>query len=250
VTIYADDTATNTTILNLVADINQALHAPAVKSGVIAGSFAPGSDVTFSIKINDGSPVAVTALATDMAGNTSLSDLIADVNKALTTSGLAGLVTAKPSGTGSFLGQARIKFEGSADSVNKLELIVPGSNALALTSAVATNFSGRLQADSTGNKLILSAVDSSISAFQISAAAGLPELGLDVLGNGPLVADSVDFAIYISNPGAEAQPYKVTLDKKMTIQDVIDAITDATGGDHSTNTPGKVTAAVNAGAPV
>jgi hypothetical protein len=40
VTIYADDTATNTTILNLVADINQALRVPAIKSGALTG-FAP-----------------------------------------------------------------------------------------------------------------------------------------------------------------------------------------------------------------
>src|SRR5262249_540393 len=46
VTLYSDDTATNSTILSLVSDLNQALHVAAVKGGTIAG-FAPAG-VTFS----------------------------------------------------------------------------------------------------------------------------------------------------------------------------------------------------------
>ena len=43
VTLYADDTTTNTTILSLVSDLNKALSVPTLKTGVLT-SFAPTSD--------------------------------------------------------------------------------------------------------------------------------------------------------------------------------------------------------------
>jgi hypothetical protein len=96
VTLFADDTAGNTTILGLVSDLNKALSVPTLKTGVL-GSFAPSSDVTFSVKIGTGAPVVVTLHATDTdadpdkdtgtATNTSLSDLVEDINAALAEAG-------------------------------------------------------------------------------------------------------------------------------------------------------------------
>ena len=40
VTLYADDTATNTTILSLVSDLNKALSVPTLKTGVLSELFA------------------------------------------------------------------------------------------------------------------------------------------------------------------------------------------------------------------
>src|SRR5262249_41271857 len=59
VTVYADDTANNTTIINLVTDINQALRVPAIKSGKLT-NFKPTSPITFTVRVNGGTVNTVT----------------------------------------------------------------------------------------------------------------------------------------------------------------------------------------------
>ena len=122
--------------------------------------------MTFNVRINNATPVLVELTASALADNTSLADLVEDINAKLkdTPFGaadqhLSDFVTAKSSGASFELGKARIKFEGDASTVTRLEITPLAVNALALslpTSSVATNFTGQLVADSTGNKLVLS----------------------------------------------------------------------------------------------
>src|SRR5262249_55489411 len=110
----------------------------------------------------------VTVPAAALANNVSVSDLVQDVNDALgnaTGSGgtvdLRGLVTAKPAVVDAATGAARVTFEGNRQSALKVERTVPAGNALGLLASVsATSLAGRMEAQSAGNKLILSAVTS------------------------------------------------------------------------------------------
>ena len=131
-------------------------------------------------------------------------------------------VKAKSSGTNS---EPRIKFEGDTEAVESLEITALANNALALpTSSVATNFNGKLVADSTGNKLVLSVADPLITGFTVAAGAGAAALGLTA---GPSAANNFDFEIQVSKGPTAA--YKVTLtdadaDGVLDIDDVVEAI--------------------------
>ena len=223
VTLYADDTATNTTILSLVSDLNKALSVPTLKTGVLS-DFSPTGPVTFNVGINNATPVLVELTASALADNTSLADLVEDINAKLkdTPFGaadqhLSDFVTAKSSGASFELGKARVKFE-AASTVTRLEITPVGVNALALstlpTSSVATSFAGQLVADSIGNKLVLSVMKdipddefpaSAITQFTVAADAGAAALGLAA---GPAPSNNDDFEIRVSNP---ASTYKVTM---------------------------------------
>ena len=347
--LYAEDTADNKSILNLVSDVNRALRVPTVKGGAIT-AFNPASNVTFQVGVNGSAAEAVTVLAADTATNTKISELVLDINKALETAGLAGIVTAKSVVLNETTGEARVRFDGNTNSVSTLQITATAGNAFGLpTDTTATRLTGQVVADSLGTKLIVSAVDSftksgtavptfvlasdasfdvqvtrtgespvnetvtveqsdtdsntriehlvadlnsalsglfdgalraevsgsaillrafgdgvtgfeitagspalglslvsdtpnPVTDLQLSAASGVPELGLAALGSGPISGDSVDFVIYVSNPTLPAtppHPYKVTLDGATTVQDIIDKIAADTGGD--------VTASINEG---
>ena len=254
VMLYADDTATNTTVLNLVADINQALDVPSIKTGTLS-SFVLASDVTFTVQVSNGNGSTtkqVTVFKADTDGtkpnttaNTKLSDLVGDINAALKVQGLDTLVVAKPSGASSATGHARIRFDGTSDAaapastVTRLEITASANNALNLpTGRVAQRLSDKIKVDSIGNQLVFLAVDPLITAFNLQQVqGGLPELGLATLSAGALTADNADLLITVSNKGAGPASYKVTLDGLTTVQQVIDKI--------AFDTNGKVTAAIN-----
>ena len=201
VTLYADDTATNTSMLSLVADINQALWVPTVKTDVLA-SFAP-TGVAFKVGLNGGPLTDVTVAAALLSGNLTLSDLVKDLNDALSAVGLGKHVVAKPSGTSSSLGQARVKFDAKADSVTRLEITALSGNSLGLpTSKVATSLANRLVADSAGNKLVVSAVDS----FML---AGGPAVNTFVL------AADTSLTLVLSTAAGPGTPQTITVKKEI-----------------------------------
>jgi hypothetical protein len=97
VTLYADDTGANTTVLSLVNDLNQALWVPIVKTGILP-SLTPAGPLSFSVGLNGGPLTLVTVSAAALTGNATLSDLVKDINDALKALGLGKHVIAKPSG--------------------------------------------------------------------------------------------------------------------------------------------------------
>jgi Ca2+-binding RTX toxin-like protein len=219
VTLFADDTASNTTILSLVNDLNKVLATPTLKTGVLT-TFAFGSNASFSVKIDSGAFVPVTV--TGLADNETLADLVEDINAALETAGLDGSVRAKSSGTDSNPGNARVKFE-ALEGVSRLEITAAAGNALQLpTAASATRFADEIVADSSGNRLVLSvAAGSGVTAFTVAADAAGAALGLAA---GPTAADNVDFEIRVSNPAAPGDVVRVTLTGVSNIAQVIAAI--------------------------
>ncbi|CAM5793933.1 LEPR-XLL domain-containing protein [Rhizobacter fulvus] len=221
VTIYADDTATNNSILSLVHDVNQALSVPTLKTGVLS-NFAPAS-AAFGVRINGGALVSVTVA--NLAGNTSLSDLVEDINAALKAANLDAFVSAKSSGTSSEAGKARVKFVADAGTVLRLEITALAGNGLQLPvgSSVATNFAGKLVAGSQGNKLLLTAADPALTAFTVAGNAAAAGLGLPVA---VVSSNNVDVEIRVSN----GTVYQVTLDGATDIAGVIAAIEAATAG--------------------
>ena len=119
--------------------------------------------MTFNVGIDNATPVLVELTASVLADNTSLADLVEDINAKLKDTPF-GAADAAPErlrhgqilGRQLRLGKARVKFE-AASTVSRLEITRVGVNALALpTNSVATNFAGKLVADSIGNKLVLS----------------------------------------------------------------------------------------------
>ncbi|WP_283806368.1 LEPR-XLL domain-containing protein [Bradyrhizobium sp. cf659] len=227
-TLFADDTASNSTILSVVSDLNKALSVATLKTGVLA-SFAPVGPISFDVAVNGAAPKTVTLGASALTGNANLSDLVEDINAALEAAGLGGVVTAKSSGSDSALGHARVKFEGDPATVLQLQITASAGNGLALpTSATATNFSGQLVADSAGNKLVLSAVaGSGITGFTVAGDTGAQALGLAA---GPQASDSDDIEIRVSNPTVAGQVIRVSLDGVTDIAGVILAIETATAG--------------------
>ncbi len=274
VTLYADDTASNTTIVSLVDDLNKALSKAAIKTDVLS-SFVLDSDISFDLTItqtlSDDTPPAitetrtetVTLLASDTNGsapdttaNTTLDNLVSDLNKAIraafgwTTQ--TALVVAKSSGQTSALGEARIKLEGVSKTVNsvttrvdKFRVQASAPNELGLPEDyTATNFAGRIKAESIGNKLVFSAIEAGadgfvgpqITKFQLSANAEAAEaLGLTEKGSGDdadhLEADNTDFVITVTDStGLPTGVFRITLDPTVVkdVQDLIDAIEDQT----------------------
>lgn len=227
VTIYADDTATNSSVVSLVADFNKALATPTIKTGTLT-SFATPNPVIFSVSINGGTAVEVTVVAT---GNDTLAELVEDINAALSTAGLAASVSAKSSGASSDPGKARVKFE-AAEGVSSLSISAGAGNALRLaTSATATSFKDEIIAESSGNRIILKAVEASgITAFTVEGITNAAPLGV---GTSLLTSDSVDLEIRVSNPpgGDLTHVYRVTLDGAQTIADIKTMIAAQTNGD-------------------
>src|SRR5262249_18483929 len=265
VTLYADDTASNTTIVSLVDDLNKALSKPAIKTDVLS-SFVLGTDTSFTLGVTlNGvtTPHDVTLLAADTTNNTTLDNLVGDLNAAIRSAfGWATqsdqLVVAKSSGRTSALGDARIKLEGvskTGQRVDKIEIQASATNELGLpASASATNFSGRIKAESIGNKLVFSVIEQGadgfvgpqITDFQLSANAEAAEaLGLTKKGSGEeadhLPADNTDFVITLTT-GADTDVFRITLDPTVVkdVQGIIDAIELQTGGARDTNT-GEIT---------
>jgi Ca2+-binding RTX toxin-like protein/outer membrane protein OmpA-like peptidoglycan-associated protein len=271
VTLYADDTATNNSIVSLVDDLNKALSKAIIKTDVLS-SFVYSSDVEFDLTIthtlSDDTPPAITAtttrtvtlLASDTTGNTTLDNLVSDLNKALRTAfGWATqadqLVVAKSSGQTSALGEARIKLEGVSSKtgevttrVDKIRVQATATNELGLPADyTATNFAGRIRAESIGNKLVFSAIEAGaegfvgpqITDFKLSADAEAADaLGLskkDAGGNKQaavdLEADNTDFVITVTDDtGLATGVFRITLDPTVVkdVQDLIDAIEDQT----------------------
>src|SRR5262249_38231601 len=117
-----------------------------------------------------------------------------------------------------------------------------------------TNFSGRIKAESIGNKLVFSVIEQGadgfvgpqITDFQLSANAEAAEaLGLTKKGSGEeadhLPADNTDFVITLTT-GADTDVFRITLDPTVVkdVQGIIDAIELQTGGARDTNT-GEIT---------
>ncbi len=267
-TLYADDTASNTTIVSLVDDLNKALSKAVIKTDVLS-SFVYSSDVEFDLTITHtlsddtaavtatSDPITVRLLASDTTDNTTLDNLVSDLNKAIRTAfGWATqadqLVVAKSSGQTSALGDARIKLEGVSKTVNsvttrvdKFRVQAEPTNELGLPQDyTATNFAGRIKAELIGNKLVFSAIEAGadgfvgpqITDFQLSADAEAAEaLGLTKKGSGDdadhLLADNTDFVITVTDDtGLATGVFRITLDPTVVkdVQDLIDAIEDQT----------------------
>jgi Ca2+-binding RTX toxin-like protein/outer membrane protein OmpA-like peptidoglycan-associated protein len=270
VTLYADDTASNTTIVSLVDDLNKALSKAVVKTDVLS-SFVYDSDISFDLTLTqtlsdesgpapDTTTRTVTLLAIDTADNTTLDNLVSDLNKALRTAfhddgwlTLADqLVVAKSSGQTSALGEARIKLEGIASKtvngvtirVDKFRVDASPTNELGLPDDyTATNFAGRIKAESIGNKLVFSAIEAGadgfvgpqITDFQLSANAEAADaLGLTKKVGGvkqaavDLPADNTDFVITVTDGTGlpDGGVFRIELDPNVVkdVQDLIDAI--------------------------
>jgi hypothetical protein len=272
VTLYADDTASNTTIVSLVDDLNKALSKPAIKTDVLSSFAYSSSDISFGLSLTvNGTTTTktVTVPAGDpenpapntTADNKTLDNLVSDINAAIRTAFLSfgwvnesdQLIVAKSSGRTSALGDARIKLEGvskTGQRVDKISVQADATNALGLpedaSAASATNFSGRIKAESTGNKLVFSAIESGadgfvspqITDFKLSANADAADaLGLTNKMGGvkqpatQLPADNTDFVITLTT-GLAADVFRITLDPTVVkdVQGIINQIALQTGG--------------------
>ncbi len=80
--------------------INTAPSVAAVGQSQATLDVSPATDVTFTIALDGGAPVTITATTASMAGNTTMADLLADLNAAIAGTSLAGHVKATRYGAG------------------------------------------------------------------------------------------------------------------------------------------------------
>jgi hypothetical protein len=225
----------NSSIDHLVADVNQALLAAlpgsldnkivADKSGnrlVLRIADASITEVGFSAAIDD--PTVLELGLTNEATITqprieAVKDLALVVGRLQQD---ARITITTTGGTGP-LGTFTVFADDTGTNSTILSLVNDLNDALA-----ESIFADKFEADSVGNKLILSAVDPAITAFTVNADAGAAAMGL---ATGPTLSSNVDFEIYVSNPGVgEPNAYTVVLDDVSDIQGVINQIQTATSG--------------------
>lgn len=117
--------------------------------------FSPAGDVVFSIGLEGGAPVKVTVTEANMADNTKMPDLLADINAAIAATSLAGKVKAIRYGLGSQFqlvtadGTRQITF--SADSVDAQTTLNFGTEKITARSRGGTFFvkDAKLEASGT-----------------------------------------------------------------------------------------------------
>src|SRR5262249_55406237 len=131
----------------------------------------------------------------------------------------------KPAVVDAATGAARVTFEGNAKSVLKLEMTAPAGNALGLPASVsATSLAGRMEAQSAGNKLILSAVPPVVRSRTPPPALVLGQ-NASYSVSGPTAAGSQNKTVTV--------PASATIGNKRLedlVADLNDALTSALGG--------------------